>query len=141
MDQETDNTSGMLNLDDMLGETKLKVRYQGKEYPVRTVKSLSPEEFGRVMAYGTKFSALTDTEFELDGGKVVMKAIDDVLEILAPSLPRYKPTLRERFRRGYKRKFSVSLQEATAILEFWSENNRSKNAVRAALPAKKKNRR
>lgn len=137
MDQN-ENTNGVLNLDDMLGETKLKVRYQGKEYPVRTVKSLSPEEFGRVMAYGTKFSTLTDNDLELDGGKVVMKAIDDVLEILAPSLPCYKPTFKERFAKGYKRRFAVSLQEATAILEFWSKNNRSKNAVRAAAKKSRK---
>lgn len=130
--------SGMLNLDEMLGEKKLKVRYAGKEYPIRTVKSLSPEEFGRVMAYGTKFSTLTESDLELDGGKVVMKAIDDVLEIIAPALPRYKPTLTERFRRGYKRRFSVSMQEATAILQFWTENNRSKNAQGAVIPAKPK---
>lgn len=136
MDQN-ENTNGILNLDDMLGETKLKVRYQGKEYPVRTVKSLSPEEFGRVMAYGTKFSTLTDSDLELDGGRVVMKAIDDVLEILAPSLPRYKPSLKERFTKGYKRRFAVSLQEATAILEFWSEHNRSKNSVRAGTKPKR----
>lgn len=136
MDQN-ENTNGVLNLDDMLGEKKLKVRYQGNEYLIRTVKSLSPEEFGRVMAYGTKFSTLKDTDLELDGGKVVMKAIDDVLEILAPSLPRYKPSLKERFTKGYKRRFSVSLQEATAILEFWSENNRSKNAVRAGTKPKR----
>lgn len=136
MDQN-ENTNGVLNLDDMLGEKKLKVRYQGNEYLIRTVKSLSPEEFGRVMAYGTKFSTLTDAEFERNG-EVVMKAIDDVLEILAPSLPRYKPTLKERFAKGYKRRFAVSLQEATAILEFWSENNRSKNAVRAVKPRKRR---
>jgi hypothetical protein len=124
----------MLNLDEMLGEKVLKVRYLGKEYPIRTVKSLSPEDFGRVMAYGTKFSNLTQEEMELDGGAVVTKAIDDVLEIIAPSLPRYKPNLRERFHRGYKRKFVVSLQEAVAILQFWTENTRSKNAQRAAVP-------
>ncbi len=138
MEQDTVNNNGILNLDEMLGETKLKVRYQGKEYPVRTVKSLSPEEFGRVMAYGNKFSTLTDADLELEGGKVVMKAIDDVLEILAPSLPRYKPSLKERFTKGYKRRFSVSMQEATKILEFWSENNRSKNAVRAGTRPKRR---
>jgi hypothetical protein len=140
MEQDAVENNGILNLDEMLGETKLKVRYQGKEYPVRTVKSLSPEEFGRVMAYGNKFSTLTDADLELEGGKVVMKAIDDVLEILAPALPRYKPTLKERFTKGYKRRFAVSMQEATKILEFWSENNRSKNAVRAVKPKTKRTR-
>jgi hypothetical protein len=135
-----DDDKGMLNLDEMLGEKKLKVIYQGKEYSIRSVKSLSPQDFGRVMAYGTKFSSLTETDIQANDGATVMKAIDDVLEIVAPSLPRYKPTLKERFGRGYKRKFSVSLHEATAILQFWTENNRQKNAVGAVMPvvAKKK---
>lgn len=137
MTQE-ENTTGMLNLDEMLGDKKLKVRYQGKEYLIRTVKSLSPQDFGRVMAYGTKFATLTEEDMQLNGGAVVMKAIDEVLEIIAPSLPRYKPTIKERFARGYRRKFSVSLHEATAILQFWTENNRSKNALGAVMPAKTK---
>lgn len=138
MDQDNNTNTGMLNLDEMLGEKVLKIRYQGKEYPVRTVKSLSPQDFGRVMAYGTKFSTLTEADMQLDGGAVVMKAVDDVLEIIAPSLPRYMPTLKERFSRGYKRKFSVSLHEATAILQFWSDNNRAKNALGAVAPKSKK---
>ena len=135
-----EETKGTLNLDEMLGEKKLKVLYQGKEYFIRTVKSLSPQEFGRVMAYGIKFSSLTEDDMQLDGGAVVMKAIDDVLEIVTPTFPRYKPTLKERLSRGYKRKFAVSLHEATAILQFWTENNRSKNAPRAVLPVTKKKR-
>lgn len=137
MDQNDNTNNGMLNLDEMLGEMVLKIRYQGKEYPVRTVKSLSPQDFGRVMAYGTKFSTLTEADMQLDGGAVVMKAIDDVLEIIAPSLPRYKPTIKELFSRGYKRKFSISLHEATAIMQFWSDNNRQKNALRAVTPKTK----
>ena len=133
-----EETKGTLNLDEMLGEKKLKVLYQGKEYFIRTVKSLSPQEFGRVMAYGIKLSSLTEDDMQLDGGAVVMKAIDDVLEIVTPTFPRYKPTLKERLSRGYKRKFAVSLHEATAILQFWTENNRSKNAPRAVLPVTKK---
>lgn len=136
MEQETNN--GMLNLDEALGETKLKVRLGGKEYPIRTVKSLTPQEFGRVMAYGTKFASLTDDEFQKDNGEVVLKAIDDLIEIIAPSLPRHKLTLKERFSRGYKRRFSVSLQEATAIMQFWTEHNRSKNAMGAVSPKTKK---
>jgi len=132
-----DDDKGMLNLDEMLGEKKLKVIYQGKEYSIRSVKSLSPQDFARVMAYGTKFSSLTEAEMQLNDGANVMKAIDDVLEIVAPSLPHYKPTLKERFGRGYKRKFSVSLHEATAILQFWTENNRQKNAVGAVMPVAK----
>jgi len=134
---ENDNANnGMLNLDEMLGEKILKILYQGKEYSVRTVKSLSPQDFARVMAYGTKFSTLTEADMQLDGGAMVMKAVDDVLEIIAPSLPRYKPTIKEFFSRGYKRKFSVSLHEATAILQFWSNNNRTKNALGAVTPTK-----
>ncbi len=136
MEQETNN--GMLNLDEALGETKLKVRLGGKDYPIRTVKSLTPQEFGRVMAYGTKFASLTDDEFQKDNGEAVMKAIDDLIEIIAPSLPRHKLTLKERLSRGYKRRFSVSLQEATAIMQFWTEHNRSKNAMGAVSPKTKK---
>ncbi len=135
-----ENGQGVLNLDEMLGETKLIVRYLGKEYPIRTVKSLSPEEFGRVMAYGEKFSKLTDEDMQHDGGATIWKAIDDVLEIIAPSLPRYKPTLKERLGRGYKRRFAVSLQEATAIMQFWTENNRTKNSVGPVMPKKHRKR-
>lgn len=134
-------TNGTLNLDEVLGEKKLKVRLGGKEYAIRSVKSLTPEEFGRVMAYGTKFASLTEEEFQHNNGATVMKAIDDLIEIIAPSLPRYKPTLKERFTKGYKRRFLVSLQEATAIMQFWTENNRSKNAMGAVMPKPKRTRR
>ncbi len=133
-----DNKTGMLNLDEILGESKLKVRLNGKEYPIRSVKSLTPQEFGLVMAYGTKFASLTEEEFAKNNGETVMKAIDDFIEIIAPSLPRYQPTLKERFTRGYKRRFSVSLQEATAIMQFWTDNNRSKNVAGAVAPKTKK---
>jgi hypothetical protein len=69
---------------------------------------------------------------------MILKAIDDVLEIIAPDLPRYKPTWRERLSRGYKRKFAVSLQQAAAIFEFWAVNNRSKKAPRAVKTKKTK---
>lgn len=137
MDEQVEKM-GMLNLDEILGESKLKVRLSGKEYAIRSVKSLTPQEFGRVMAYGTKFASLTEDEFANNNGESVMKAIDDLIEIIAPSLPRYKPTLKERFTRGYKRRFAVSLQEATAIMQFWTENNRSKNALGAVMPKTKK---
>lgn len=134
-----ENSTSTLNLDEILGVSKLKVRLlNGKEYPIRSVKSLTPQEFGLVMAYGTKFASLTEEEFAKNNGETVMKAIDDFIEIIAPSLPRYQPTLKERFTRGYKRRFSVSLQEATAIMQFWTENNRSKNVVGAVAPKTKK---
>jgi hypothetical protein len=123
MDQNKD----VLNLDEALGLKVLKVRYQGKEYQIRTVKSLAPEEFGRVMAYGEKFSQLTDADMNANGGLTVIKAIDDVLSIIGPDLPKYKPKFLERFRLKYRRRYALSLQECTAILQFWSENNRSKN--------------
>lgn len=139
MDQNT-KSNEVLNLDEMLGETKIVVRIAGKEYPIRTVKSLTPQEFGKVMAYGAKFASLTEEEFERQDGQVVMKAIDDLLEIIAPSLPRYKPTMREFFSRGYKRRFAVSLHEATAIMQFWKDHNRPKNAVGAVGPKPKRKR-
>ena len=140
MDSNSDKP-GMLNLDAVLGETKLTVRLAGKDYPIRSVKSLTPEEFGRVMAYGTKFASLTDADLETDNGVTVMKALDDVLEIIAPALPRYKRSLNEYFKRGYKRRFAISLQEATAILQFWTENNRTKNSMGAVTPRKARVRR
>lgn len=126
MEQKEKNNT-VLNLDEALGTKILKVRYQGKEYQIRTVKSLSPEEFGRVMAYGEKFSELSDADMSADGGLTVIKAIDDVLSIIGPDLPKYKPTFRERFNYKYRRRYALSLQECTAILQFWSENNRKKN--------------
>lgn len=135
------NNNGVLNLDEVLGEKKLTVRISGKDYPIRTVKSLTPQEFGRVMAYGTKFASLTEEEFQSKNGETVMKAIDDLIEIIAPSLPHYKPSFKERLSPGYKRKFSISLHEATAIMQFWTENNRSKNALGAAMPKPKRIRR
>jgi hypothetical protein len=135
---EPTNNNGVLNLDEMLGDKKLIVKIQGRDYPIRTVKSLTPGEFGKVMAYGTKFSSLTEDDMTLNDGATVMQAIDDVIEIIAPSLPRYKPTLRERFQRGYKRRFSISMQEATAIMQFWTEQNRqAKNARGAVMPVRK----
>lgn len=142
MDQDPNN-DGMLNLDEMLGTKKLTVRIQGKDFPIRTVKSLTPEEFGMVMAYGTKFAGLTELDMALDNGATVMKAIDDVIEIIAPTLPRYKPTWRERLsRKKTYRRFAISMHEATAIMQFWTEHNRqSKNAVGAVSPKAKRTRR
>ena len=109
--------NGILNLDEMRGANTLKVLYQGKEYPIRTVASLSPEEFGLVMAYGAKFSTLTDEQAQVNSGEIVMKAVDDVMKIIAPDLPK-----------------TLSLQESMAVLKFWSENNKQKNSLRAVKP-------
>jgi hypothetical protein len=135
----TDEQQGMLNLDEMLGRTGMKVRYQGKEYPLKDVRALTPEEFGRVMAYGEKFRTLTGTEMQHNGGLTVMKAIEDVLEIIAPSLPRYQPTWKEAFKKSYKRRFVLGLQECVSVLNFWTEQlkQNSPNARRAA-PARKR---
>lgn len=121
----------VLNLDEVLGENKLKVRYQGKEYLIRSVKSLSPQEVGQVMRYGQVFNGMDEEQLQVNNGEVVLRAIDDLLEIIAPSLPRYKPSWKEYFSKGYKRRFVLSLQEAVAVMEFWSNNNRAKNAVGA----------
>ncbi len=141
MEETTNN--GVLNLDEMLGDKKLTVKIQGKAYPIRTVKSLTPEEFGLVMAYGTQFASLTDADMALNNGATVMKAIDDVIEIIAPTLPRYKPTWREWLsRKKTYRRFAISMHEATAIMQFWTDNNRqSKNAVGAVSPKAKRTRR
>jgi len=130
----TDETQGMLNLDEMLGQTGQKVRYQGKEYPLKDVRSLTPEEFGKVMAYGEKFSQMDESQMQHNGGITVMRAIEDVLEIIAPSLPRYKPNWKEAFKKGYKRRFQLGLQEGVAVLNFWTEQLRQNNpnSLRAA---------
>lgn len=130
----TDEQNGMLNLDEMLGRTGMKVRYQGKEYPLRDVQALTPEEFGKVMAYGETFRTMTEDEMQINGGATVTKAIEDVLEIIAPSLSRYTPTLKERFSKGYKRRFTLGFQECVSVLNFWTEQLRknSPNAQRAA---------
>ena len=111
----------ILNLDEVLGTKTLKVRYQGSEYPIRTASSLSPEEFGRVMAYGAKFSALTQKDLQVNEGETVMKAVADVMQIVAPEMPT-----------------TLSLQESMAVLQFWSENNLQKNSSRAAGPKRKR---
>ena len=130
----TDEKQGTLNLDEMLGRTGAKVRYQGKEYPLRDVRSLTPEEFGRVMAYGETFSGMDESQMQHNGGITVMRAIEDVLEIIAPTLPRHKPGLKEIFKKGYKRRFQLGLQEGVAVLNFWTEQlrNNSPNSLRAA---------
>lgn len=129
----------ILNLDEVLGARVLKVRHQGKEYPIRPVEALSPEEFGRIMAYGTKFQGLTEDQVE-HNGLLILKAIDEMLEIMGPALPRYKPTFGERvkafFKKTYIRKFALSVQESQAVMQFWTENNR-KNSVRAGGATKK----
>jgi hypothetical protein len=138
VDQQTSNAN-VLNLDEMLGIKKLIVRFQGGECSIRTVNSLSPDEFARVKEYSTLFTSLTEEQMRLDkDSTMILKAIDDVLEIIAPDLPRYKPTWRERLSRGYKRKFAVSLQQAASIFEFWAANNRPKKAPRAVKPKKTK---
>lgn len=118
--QQTED-KGILNLDEIRGAKTLKVRYQDKEYTIRTVASLSPEEFGLVMAYGTKFSTLTDAQAQINNGEMVMKAVNDVMQIVAPELPK-----------------TLSLQESMAVLKFWSENNKQKNSLRAAKPNRKR---
>lgn len=136
------NNQGMLNLDEMLGRTGMKVRFQGKEYPLRDVRSLTPEEFGKVMAYGEKFRTMDETEMQHNGGITVTRAIEDVLEIIAPSLPRHKPNWKEMFKKGYKRRFQLGLQEGVAVLNFWTQALRenSPNSPRAATkpPARKR---
>lgn len=125
----------LLNLDEMLGEKKMKVIYRNNEYNIRNVNSLSPREYSLVKQYGEIFANMDENDV-LNGnnGDLVMEAIDDTLLIIAPSLPRYKSTWRERFRRGYKRKFTVTFQEVTLIFQFWAENSRP-NALRAVTPA------
>jgi hypothetical protein len=90
--------------------------------------------------YGVSLSSLTDDDINLNNGAAAQELVDKVIQIIAPELPRYKPSWKEMFSRGYKRHFDVSLQEASAILEFWSKHNRSKKAVTVA-PKTKKNRR
>lgn len=130
-----------LNLDEVLGSKTMKVRFQGKEYPIRTLDSLSPNEFGRVMAYGQKFSTLTVEEMQVNGEEAILKGIDEVIEIIGPDLPRYQPTLKERFMallgKQYIRKFALSGEDCIAIMKFWTENN-PKKAVRAVTLKKKR---
>lgn len=130
----SDDNRDILNLDEMLGNASLKVRYQGKEYPLRGMRTLTPEEFGRVMAYGEKFSTLSESEIQHNGGTTIMQAVDDVLEIIAPALPHYKPTMAERLKKGYKRRFALGFQECVAVLNFWTQEARkdSPNSPRAA---------
>ena len=138
MEEETTN-NGVLNLDEMLGDKKLTVKIQGKAYPIRTVKSLTPEEFGRVKEYSIQFTSLTEEQMRLEkDSDAVMEAIDEVLEIIAPKLPRRKFSIKEFFMRGYKRKYKISLAEAAAIFQFWAVNNRSKKAPRAVKKTKNK---
>mgnify|MGYP000980906572 CR=1 FL=1 len=130
----------ILNLDEVLGARTLKVRYKGKEYPIRPVEALSPEEFGKMMAYGTKFQEMSAAQVE-QNGLLILKAIDDMLEIIGPSLPRYKPAFLERVKtffkkKTYLRKFALSVQESQAVMQFWTENNR-KNAAGAGEPIRK----
>lgn len=134
------NPSGVLNLDEVLGGQRLRVRYQGKEYALRSVNSLSTEQFRKVMSYANKFSSLQ--EEDLEEGSIefdeLLQGVDDLLEIIAPSLPRYKPSFWERFKKGYKRKFLLSLQETIRVMQYWSENDFSKNAVGAVVRNKRK---
>jgi hypothetical protein len=50
-----------------------------------------------------------------------MKAVDDVMQIIAPALPK-----------------TLSLQESMAVMKFWSENNKQKNSQRAVKPTRKR---
>lgn len=106
--------------------------------------SLSPEEFGRVMAYGKKFSSMTEEELHKNSGVPFLKAIDDVIAIIAPEFPQHRITFMEKtrsfFKKKYIRKFDLSLEECISILQFWTANNQKK-AVRTVVKPRMKQRR
>jgi len=130
-----DEDKSLLNLEEILGVKKMKVIYRDKEYYIRNVNSLSPREYSLVKKYGDVFASMTEKDVLEGGGDLVMQAIDETLEVIAPSLPRHKKTWREFFSRRYVRKFTVTLQEATFIFQFWAENSRP-NAPRAVIPVR-----
>lgn len=131
------------NIAGMLGEKKLKVIWNGQDYFIRTMDSLSPEEFMRVMLYGKKFSGLTDKEIEIDKGKSVVMAIDDVIAIIGPDFPKHRNSLMEKIKafinKQYLRRFDMSLEDCISILQFWTANN-PKKAVRTVGKQKRKKR-
>ena len=129
---------------DMLGHKTLKVIWNENEYPIRAMDSLSPEEFGRVMGYGKKFSTMTEEELQANSGVPFLKAIDEVIAIIAPEFPQHRITFAEKasllLKRKYIRKFDLSLEECIAILQFWTANNQKK-AVRTVVKPRMKQRR
>jgi hypothetical protein len=129
-----DENNGILNLDELLGRSKMKVRYQGAEYGLKTVTALTPDEYALVMEFSQKFANIeTGTAMSGKDLQDVLRAVDDFIEIIAPGMPRHTPTLKERFGKGYRRRFTLSLQECVAILQFWVQQ--TKNAQGAVTPA------
>lgn len=129
------------SITDMLGQKTLKVLWNEKEYPIRTMDSLSPDEFGRVMAYGKKFSTMSEEELQANSGVTFLKAIDEVITIIAPEFPQHQITFAEKasafFKNKYIRKYDLSMDECVSILQFWTANSQKKT-VRAVRPMKKR---
>lgn len=130
---------------EILGQKKLKVIWRDEDYFIRTMDSLSPEEFGRVMAYGKNLSTLTDEDIKVDNGVRVVKAIDDVIAIIGPDFPRHKVSFKEKaqafLRKRYIRKFDLSLDDCVLILQFWTENSsKKKKLVKTVMKPRRKRR-
>lgn len=124
--------SAMQELNELLGAQTLTVRFEGKEYSVRSLNSLSPKEFGLVMTHGRKYEMMTEQQM-MAQGEEILKSIDEIFLIIAPDLPRYRPTMKERYdaviKKKYIRKFSPSLVEYIAILQFWIIQSQDKKKV------------
>ena len=133
MSDNNNSNEQILNLDRALGAPRLKVAWRGREYPLRDAQALSAVELQKMMSYGARFEHLSsDAAMWDDGGSEILRAMDEVLEIIAPDLPRYKPSLRERIgaklHGQYVRRFALSMSECAAILQFWSAQNDKKKA-------------
>ena len=130
------NENGILNLDEILGRSAMKVRYREVEYSLRDVTSLTPDEYARVMEYSEKFANLDDKTLNGENLQSVLQVVDEFIAIIAPGMPQYQPTLKERFsKKGYRRRFTLSLNECVAILQFWVRQ--TKNARGAVEPVEK----
>ena len=138
------SNQGVSNIAEILGQKKLKVIWRDEDYFIRTMDSLSPEDFGRVMAYGKNLSTLTDEDIKVDNGVRVVKAIDDVIAIIGPDFPRHKVSFKEKaqafLRKRYIRKFDLSLDDCVLILQFWTENSSKKKLVKTVMKPKRKRR-
>jgi len=109
----------IINLDELLGQEKLFVQWEGEKYALRRSEDLSPEEMAQVMDLGERF---TKQQGKGNDGlsKNVIEAVGEMMKILSPELS------------GIKMPFTAKVM----ILEFWKEQEEKlkKLAAKASQP-------
>ena len=101
----SENQKGVLHLDEMLGQKKLKVTWKGGEYELKPYEALTPEEFMEIMALGEKFTGYKNLENTSETSKDILQSVNRMMEIIAPELTELK----------------IPFSGQMLVLSFWKE--------------------